>query len=181
LAASAPGALSGIAAQLRDSAAAAETFAARRRDAEATVRAFADALDAIERRRPREALRAADRAEARLEAVAAWERASRLVTLRFWLDTMGALLDASRRAAQATLDGDSAEAAAAVRDWRAAAEEAHRADVALGVAIAEGGSSVTAPPLQRLARALAELDEAQTLVASLVHPSTARSPSGRAP
>jgi hypothetical protein len=175
-----PAALAGIAEQLRGTTDAADAFSANRRDAEAVVAAFGEALAAMHRQDPRRALEAIEQAAGHLEDVAAWEPEAGLPTLRFWVDTMEALLDASRRAVQAALAGDRDAAAAAVRDWEAAAADAHQADVALGVAIAEGGSLVTAAPLQRLAAALAEVNEAEGEVASLVHLEDARSPGEQA-
>ena len=175
-----PAALAGVAGQLRGTTDAADEFSQNRREAEAVVVAFGEALAAMDRDDPRAAVDAIERAAGHLEAVATWETEAGLPTLGFWLETMNALLDASRRAAQAALAGDREAAAAAVRDWEAAAEDAHRADLALGIALAEGGNLVAAAPLRRLAAALSEVDEAEGHVASLVHLDSARLPGEQA-
>jgi hypothetical protein len=175
-----PAALAGVAEQLRGTTNAADEFSQNRHEAEAVVVAFGEALAAMDRDDPHGAVEAIGRAAGHLEAVAAWEPEAGLPTLRFWLETMTALLDASRRAAQAAAGGDREAAARAVRDWEAAAEDAHRADVALGIALAEGGNLVAAAPLRRLAAALSEVDAAEGQVASLVHLDSARSLSEQA-
>ena len=57
----------------------------------------------------------------------------------------------------------------AARRYAAAAEDARRADVSLALSLSETGASLTATPLQRLARVLAAVEAARAAVASLVH------------
>jgi len=141
-----------ISAQFTTAAAAADPFVARRQATDQTLAALADALAALEGDDPRGALADLDRAEEALDAIRDWEEPP--TVLPFWLDTTGKLLSAARRIARASLAGDADAVARAAARYARAADDAHRADTALAIAIAESGSSLAATPLQQLADAL---------------------------
>jgi hypothetical protein len=161
------GQLTAIAAQLEGSAALADAFAEMRRSTDETLGALERALIGLRDDDPSEALAAVAETDQWLDVVRRWEQA--LPTMPLWVKTTQTLLDAAADLAQAQLSGDDDAAAAAARAYRAAADEARRADQALAVAFAEGGSAVTATPLQQLAAALALAEETRSAVASLVH------------
>lgn len=147
-----PGSLQAIAAQLTAAGQAGGPFVQRRLAADATLTALADALEALGDDEPEAALRALDRARAARAAVADWPRPP--TVLPFWLRTSGAMIGAARDIAQATIARDPAAAATAVRAYERAATGAHRADIALAIAISESGNSLAATPMRRLAEAL---------------------------
>jgi len=161
-----PADLGVIVGQLRDAAVPASAFASNRRHAERTVAELGSALAALERGDPQAALDAADRAEGELAAVRAWK--AELVTLPLWIKTTGELLTAVRRGSDALISGDATALAAARRQFAAAAVEAHRADVALGIAMAEGGSAIADRALRGLAHAIGEVDRSADGVASVL-------------
>lgn len=161
-----PADLGVIVGQLRGAAVPATAFASNRRHAERTVAELGSALAALERGDPQAALEAADRADGELAAVRAWK--AELVTLPLWIKTMGELLVAVRRGSDALLSDDPTALAAARRQFAAAAVEAHRADVALGIAMAEGGSAIADPALRGLAHATAEVERSAEVVASVL-------------
>ncbi len=144
-----PGAVGSAAAQLRDTVDAANAFADLRHATQTTLRDLGTALAALGRSDPAGALAALDLADQSLAAVKAWP--GQLDTLPIWIDTTGRLLSASRRIAVATRDDDAAALNAAGDDYQAAAADAHKADLALSIAFAEGGSGVTQAALQALA------------------------------
>ena len=147
-----PGSMQAIAAQLTAAGQAGGPFVERRLAADATLTALADALEALGDDEPEAALRALDRARAARAAVADWPRPP--TVLPFWLRTSGAMIGAARDIAQATIARDPAAAATAVRAYERAATGAHRADIALAIAISESGNSLAATPMRRLAEAL---------------------------
>ena len=161
-----PADLGAIVGQLRGAAVPASTFASNRRHAEDTVAELASALAALERGDPQAALEAADRADRELAAVRAWK--AELVTLPLWTKTTGELLVAVRGGSDALLSDDATALAAARRQFAAAAVEAHRADVALGIAMAEGGSAIADPALRGLAHAIGEVERSADGVASVL-------------
>jgi hypothetical protein len=154
-----------IAAQLRDAADAAGPFVERRWASERVLERLAAALEALEGDDPQSALGALAAARRSREALAAWDPAP--VTLPLWLETTDHLIGAARDIARATLAGDAVAARRAGRAYAAAAEDAHRADVSLGLSLAETGSGLTATPLRRLATALAAIEVARGQVASV--------------
>ena len=155
-----------IAGQLRDAARPASIFASNRGRTERTVAELGSALAALEHGDPQGALAAADRADGELAAIRAWK--ADLVTLPLWIKTAGDLLVAVRRGSEALLSGDTAALAAARRQFAAAAVEAHRADVALGIAMAEGGSAIADSALHGLAQAIAQVERSADGVASVM-------------
>jgi hypothetical protein len=123
--------LPGISAQLVAAGRAAVTFVERRHATEATLDALSDALASLDDDDPQGALRQLAAAEQQLEALRDWERPP-----------------------TASLAGDAGAVRRAARRYARAADEAHRADTALAIAIAESGSSLAATPMQLLADAL---------------------------
>jgi hypothetical protein len=164
--------LATIAGQLRGAAEPASIFALMRGRTERTVAELGSALAALERGDPRAALEAADRADRELAAIGAWN--ADLVTLPLWIETTERLLAALRRGSQALISGDTAALLEARRQFAAAAVEAHRADLALGIAIAEGGSSIADPALRGLAHAIDEVERSADAVASVMREVGAR-------
>ncbi|MDP9243484.1 MAG: hypothetical protein M3O77_00195 [Chloroflexota bacterium] len=161
-----PNQLATIVGQLRSAVEPASTFASMRGRTERTVAELGSTLAALERGDPRSALEAADRAEGELAAIRAWK--ADLVTLPLWIKTTDRLLAALRRGSEALISGDAATLGEARRQFAAAAVEAHRADLALGIAIAEGGSSIADPALRGLAHAIAEVERSADAVASVM-------------
>jgi hypothetical protein len=161
-----PSQLATIVGQLRSAVEPASTFASMRGGTERTVAELGSTLAALQRGDPRAALRAADRAEGELAAIRAWK--ADLVTLPLWINTTDRLLAALRRGSEALISGDGAALGEARRQFAAAAVEAHRADLALGIAIAEGGSSIADPALRGLARSLGEVERSADAVASVM-------------
>ena len=155
--------LPGIATQFSAAAEAADPFVARRQATAATLEALGDALAALEDDDPRAALDALDRAEEALDAVRDWEEPPSV--LPFWLDPTAELITAAQRIAVASLEGDARAVERAADRYARAAAEAHRADTALAIAIAESGSSLASTPLRLLADALeAATTQRQALV-----------------
>ena len=148
-----PSSLAAIAEQLASSGPAGGSFVERRLAAASTLTALADALEALNGDDPGAALAALDRADESLAAVGEWP--SPPTVLPLWLETTGALVEAARGIARATIAQDPDAAEAAANAYRRAAEEARRADTALAIAIAEAGSSLAGPPMRSLADWLA--------------------------
>ena len=146
-----------LSAQWRAAAPPSSALADTRRQCEATIDALNDALAALEANDPHAALGHVDRAEASLEIVR--PVADDLSTLPYWVDTVGALLDATRGIADAALAGDEAALAEAQAAYEEAAVNAHRADQALTIALGEAAARITGP-------ASASSAEAQRAVAA---------------
>jgi hypothetical protein len=160
------GQLASIAGQLRDAGDASVAFVERRQTARLTLLHLEDALAALDANDPRAALPALEAARQARDQMAEWDPAP--VTLPLWLETTDRMISSARHMAEATLAGDGEGAREAAREYAAAAEEARRADVSLALSLSEAGSGLTASPLRRLAEALAEVERARALVASLV-------------
>jgi hypothetical protein len=160
------GQLAGIGAQLLDSADAADAFWSMRRATETTLARLADTFAAIDTEDPARALAAIDAAEHTLDQVKRWP--GNLLTLPVWTQATDNLLAALRGLAVAIRDHDPVAARAAEAKYKTAAGEAHRADIALAVAIAEGGSAVSDNPLAAAAVALRSVDDALAGVRSIL-------------
>jgi hypothetical protein len=161
-----PGSLQAIAAQLTTAGQAGGPFVERRLAADATLSALADALQALNDNQAEAALRALDRAHASRAVVADWPRPP--TVLPFWLHTTGDMIAAARDIAKATIARDPVAAASAGRAYERAAEGAHRADIALAIAISEVGNSLAVTPMRGLADALsAALIQRETVQAIL--------------
>jgi hypothetical protein len=167
-----PGQLTSIAGQLRDSAGGVEPFVERRRAAQRTLERLRSALAALQDNDPVAALPPLDEARVARAVLAAWEPAP--VTLDLWLETTDRMIAAADAIAEATLAGDAEAARDAAADYAAAAEEARRADVSLALSLSEAGSALTATPMRRLADALAEVERARAVVASLLQAGSQR-------
>lgn len=152
------GALSSIGAQLEGSAPAADAFWSMHRSTQAALDGIGAALAALEAEKPGTALQAIDRADEALAAVQAWR--GNLDTLPIWLATTVQLASSVRALAEAVRDRDLAAARAAEAAYRGAAAQARRADLALAIAVAEGGGAVSASPLAAAADALRSVDAA---------------------
>jgi len=158
--------LRGIAGQLRLAADAAGSFVARRQAAVHTLEHLESALAALDAGDPSAALDALAEARAARSRLAAWDPPP--ITLPIWLRTTERLIRAAEAVARAVIDGDAAAAERAARRYAAAAEEARRADVSLALTLSEAGDGLTATPMRRLATALAGVEAARGIVASLV-------------
>jgi hypothetical protein len=159
-------ALERVGLQLNAAGQASGPFVVRRHAADDTLAALADALAALAVDDATAALDALDRADTERAAVAAWEQPPSV--LPYWLDTTGAMLAAARRIAQATIAGDRVAAAQAGRAYQRAAQQAHRADIALALAMTESGAALASVPLRSLAEALSAAIAQQDAVASVL-------------
>ena len=159
------GELPSIGAQLAAAAPAADAFFELRRRAVGLPAALEAALAALDRGD----LEAADDfvTQARDDhgVVAAWEAGP--VTLPVWIATTDAMITAMEQIVSATRAGDAAAASAAAEAFRALSDDAATADRALRIAIGEGGSALTAAPLERLAGALGGIEGMRVTTASI--------------
>jgi hypothetical protein len=161
------GDLASIGAQVEGTAAAADRFAEMRLRADRVLVELGTAIDALDAGDVADAREAIARAREHHDAVAAWEIG--LVTLPIWTDAAGALLMAAQSLLDATAAGNPSAVEAAARALDAQADDARSADRALRIAMAEGGGSVTAAPLARLADLLRATAEARVAVAEILH------------
>jgi hypothetical protein len=141
-------------------------FVMRRHAAADVLAALADALAALDDDDATGALAALDRADAARATVAAWPEPPSV--LPYWLHTTGGMLGAARRIARATIEDDPGAAAQAGRAYRRAAEQAHRADIALALAMTESGAALASVPLRGLADALAAVTAQREAVAAVM-------------
>jgi hypothetical protein len=147
----ASGELASIATQLEAAAPAAAEFADLRQRATALAGVLERAVLALERGDLQEATELTSAARADHDAVVAWE--TDIPTLPVWIETTDAMIGAVEGILAATRAGDAAAAAAAAEAFAALADEAATADRALRITLSEGGASLTAAPLERLATA----------------------------
>ena len=160
--------LDSIANQLRETAPAAAEFAAMRRRSETAIQALEAALARLDAGDLDGTVAALAPAHEALVALATWE--SGLVTLPIWLETTTRLVDAVEQLALAIQAGDLNAAEAAELEFIGASEDGREADIALRLAIAEGGGAVTAAAAGRLVDALRVVTDARAIVASILHP-----------
>jgi hypothetical protein len=153
------GELAGIATQLRAAGDAAAAFLERRHAAEETLAQLGRALDALDRGDLDAASAALASASAARQVLVDWEEPP--TTLGLWLQTTDAMITAAADMVEARRTGDAAAAQRAVDAYAAAAQDAHRADVSLGLSLSETGAGLTGTPLRRLADALAAVEEAR--------------------
>jgi hypothetical protein len=151
------GQLAATGAQLTTVGGAADAFVSMRRATEATLTQLAAALAALTARDPTAALVALDAADTQLTTVRGWP--GQLQTLSIWADTTEQLLSALRALAKATIAHDLTAARAAGWAYQNAADDGHRADQALAIALAEGGSAVSSGAMRSAADALAETEK----------------------
>jgi len=160
------GELGSIGAQLRAAADVADEFVDIRLRSEGLPGILDGALRALERGDVAEAeLRAAE-ARADHAAVAAWD--TDLPTLPVWLGTTDAMIRAVEEILAATREGDPDAASAAAEAFASLREEGATADRALRIALGEGGSALTATPLQRLALALGRIEDARAAAVAAI-------------
>lgn len=169
-----PAELRSIAAQLRATAPAADEFAAMRRRTDETLEALDTALAALEAGDVPAAQAAVAAATDLLDTLAGWDPG--LVTLPIWLDTARAMASALEGLVTAVQAGDRLAAEQAQRDFAAASSEAREADVALQIALAEGGAAVAEAPLGRVVAALRSTIEARVMLAPILHPTPSPAP-----
>ena len=160
--------LSGIAAQLRAAAPAAIAFIGYRQTTEDVLDALTAALAALQAGDPDGAAERLAQASAALGELAAWQAAP--AALGVWSGTTGDLIAAVGAVAAAMTIGDDPGLAAARQRYAVAAGMARQADIALAVALSEGGAAITAGPLSRLGRLLGDLDGLRALMARLLGP-----------
>ncbi len=159
------GDLAGIARQLRSAGDAAGPFLERRHAAEATLQELRRALAALEGNDLDAASQALDSAAASRDVLAEWPEPP--ATLGLWLETTGTMIGAAGEIVEAARAGDAAAAQRAADAYAAAAGDAHRADVSLGLSLSETGAGLTGTPLRRLADALAVIEGARAEAGSL--------------
>ena len=164
----AAGELSSIAAQLAAVGPAADTFVDLRRRATGLPGVLEEALNALERRALDEAAGLAAQARTDHDEIVAWE--TDLPTLPVWIETAEAMIAAVEQILEATRAGDDAAAREAAAAFAALADDAATADRALRIALSEGGASLSAAPLERLAVALRGIEASRTAAAALLDP-----------
>jgi hypothetical protein len=158
--------LGSISAQLAATIEAADRFAEMRRRAVSVPVALDAALEAL----GQGDLDAADdqvaTAAADQDAVAAWD--VDFAALPIWVEATDDTIAAVQRLLAAVRDGDTAAAERAAADFAALADEATRADRALQITISEGGGTVAAAPLSRLADARERLVTQRAAVSAVL-------------
>jgi hypothetical protein len=159
------GQLAATGAQLTTVGAAADAFVSMRRATEATLVQLAAALATLTAGDATAALVALDAADTQLASVRAWP--GQLQTLSIWADTTEQLLSALRALAKATIAHDVTAARAAERAYQRAADDGHRADQALAIALAEGGSAISSGAMRSAADALAETEKTLAELAAI--------------
>jgi hypothetical protein len=162
----AAGELSSIAGQLRASASAADRFADLRMRGTGLPGILEEALRALDRGALDDAAALTARARADHDTIVAWEAGP--VTLPVWIETTDAMISAVEQIVDATRLGDAAAATEAARAFAALDDDAATADRALRIALSEGGSALTAVPLERLAAAFAAIEGSRAEVAAVV-------------
>ena len=160
------GELASIAAQLEAAGPATDTFADLGERSTGLSGVLERALLAFERGALEEAADLTSSARADHDALVAWE--TDLPTLPVWIETTDAMIGAVEEILAATLAGDAAAASEAAEAFGALAGEAATADRALRIALSEGGSSLTAAPLERLATAVRMIEASHASVAPLL-------------
>lgn len=158
------GELSSIAGQLARSGPAADAFADLRLRATRLPGLLEQVLRGLQRGDLGAAAELTERARADLDAVVAWE--TDLPTLPVWIETTDAMISAVEQILDATRAGDDAAATEAADAFAALSDEAATADRALRIALSEGGASLTAAPLERLASALRAIEGSRAAAAA---------------
>ena len=159
------GELPSIGAQLAAAAPAADAFFELRRRADGLPETLEAALAALDRGDLEAADELVTQAREDHSLVAASEVEP--VTLPVWIATTDAMITAMEQIVSATRAGDAAAASAAAEAFRALTDEAATADRALRIALGEGASSLTAPPLERLAAALGGIEDMRAATAEI--------------
>jgi hypothetical protein len=159
------GELPSIGDQLRVTAPAADAFVDMRQRGLGLPTALAEAVTSLERGDPDAAAAIVARARADLAVLVEWQAAPS--TLPVWAGTTDAMIGAVDALISATRAGDAAAAAVAGEAFAGLADEATTADRALRIALGEGGSALTAAPLERLAAALGGIEDARNTAAAI--------------
>lgn len=157
--------LTSIAAQLRASGRAADTFADIRARGTSLPAVLEQALRALDRGALAEASEHVGKARDDHALVVAWE--TDLPTLPIWIATMDAMISAVQQIVEATGDGDGAAAIEAAEAFGALSDDAGTADRALRIALSEGGSALTAAPLERLAATIGAIEDSRAAAAAI--------------
>ena len=165
------GELGSIATQLEATASAADDFAEMRARAAAVAGALESALVALEAGDTAAARALVAEARADHDAVAAWE--VDFATLPVWTEITDEMIGAVERIVEAYQRGDGEAAVAAAGDFAALADAGATADRALRIAIGEGGSAVTAAPMERLASVLSRIEEVRRSLRSIIEAASA--------
>ena len=161
----AAGELTSIATQLRASAQVADAFADRRVRGTGLPAVLEQALRSLNAGGFSEASEHVARARDAHAAIVAWE--TDLPTLPIWIATMDAMISAVEQIVEATRDGDDAMALEAAEAFGAISGDAATADRALRIALSEGGSALTAAPLERLAATIGAIEDSRAAVAAI--------------
>jgi len=161
----AAGELTSIATQLRASARVADAFADIRARGTGLPAVLEQALGALDAGAISEASAHVARARDAHAAIVAWE--TDLPTLPIWIATTDAMISAVQQIVEATRDGDDATALAAAEAFGAISDDAATADRALRIALSEGGSALTAAPLERLAASIGAIEASRAAVAAI--------------
>lgn len=159
------GELPSIGDQLRATAPAADAFVDMRLRGLELPTALAEAISALERGDPDAAAAVVEQARAGHALVASWEGAP--PTLPVWVGTVDAMIAAVDALITATRADDAEAAANAADAFNALADDAATADRALRIALGEGGSALTAAPLERLAGVLGGIEDARDAAAAI--------------
>lgn len=162
----AAGELSSIATQLRSAGEAVDAFADLRARGTGLPGLLDEVLRALEAGDLDEATELAAVVRADHDAIVGWE--TDLVTLPVWIETTDAMITAVEQILDATRAGDDAAATEAAESFGALADGAATADRALRIALSEGGSALTAAPLERLAVALGDIDASRAAAAAFL-------------
>ena len=159
------GELPSIGAQLAAAAPASDAFFELRRRAVGLPETLEAALAALDRGD----LEAADElvTQAREDHALVVASDAEPVTLPVWIATTDAMITAMEQIVVATRAGDAAAANAAAEAFQALTDDAATADRALRIALGEGASSLTAPPLERLAAALGGIEDMRATTAEI--------------
>jgi len=163
-----PAELQAVADELRAAASSADAFAGMRRRSTDLLKHVDGALANLVNGRLTEAGTEVRAARADHDALLGWTVGSG--TMLLWLGTTDAMISAVTALIDAGIANDPEAAARASAELAAIGSRASEADRALRIAIAEGAAEVTSPALQRLAAAIADVDELRIAVAGDVGP-----------
>lgn len=159
------GELASIGDQLGAAAPAADAFVDMRLRGLGLPTALGGAVSALERGDPETAEGIVNQARADLILLSGWENAP--TSLPVWVSTTDAMISAVDDLITAVRAGDAAAASLAAEAFTGLADEASTADRALRIALGEGGSALTAAPLERLAAALGGIEDARATAAAM--------------
>ncbi|MGI8999760.1 MAG: hypothetical protein ACR2GO_08650 [Candidatus Limnocylindria bacterium] len=162
----AAGDLTSIGTQLTAAGEAADAFADMRARGTGLPGVLDEVFRALDRGDRERATDLTAQARADHDTIVAWE--TDLVTLPVWIETTGGMITAVERILEATRTGDDGAATEAAESFVALSEDAATADRALRIALSEGGSALTAAPLERLAAGLGGIEASRAAAAALL-------------